>query len=179
MRILNITSAELEPQPDEPASYRCSQSRIGPTLGASKMGATIYALAPGTAICPYHYESEGEWLLVLSGAITLRHPEGEAILKAGDITAFPTGPDGAHKTTHHGPAPARVVMFSTNEPIGYCVYPDCCPPRAGVDCVSAEAPPGETRLDTRVCPRRSVRRARRVDAAHRGRAHRPVARPLR
>lgn len=124
MRILNLTSAELEPQSDEPAAYRCAQSRVGPTLGASKMGATIYELAPGTAICPYHYESEEEWLLVLSGEITLRHPEGEATLKAGDITAFGAGPDGAHKTTNNGATPARVVMFSTNEPIGYCVYPD-------------------------------------------------------
>lgn len=124
MRILNVTSAELDPQSSEPTGYRCAQSRIGPTLGANTLGATIYELPPGTAICPYHYESEEEWLLVLSGEITLRHPAGEAILRAGDITAFTAGPDGAHKTTNDGTTPARVVMFSTNEPIGYCVYPD-------------------------------------------------------
>jgi uncharacterized cupin superfamily protein len=124
MRILNTLTAELEPQLDEPAGYRSAQTKFGPIIGAHKMGATVYELPPGSAVCPYHYESEEEWLMVLEGEITLRHPEGEAVLHAGDVTAFKAGPEGAHKTTNSGSAPARLVMFSTNEPVGYCVYPD-------------------------------------------------------
>jgi uncharacterized cupin superfamily protein len=75
-------------------------------------------------VCPYHYESEEEWLLVLEGQLTLRHPGGEDVLNPGDITAFPTGPSGAHRTTNNGTTMVRIVMFSTNDPIGYCVYPD-------------------------------------------------------
>jgi len=124
MRIFNTLTAELEAHPDEPRGFRIAMNRFGPSIGARRMGATVYELAPGSAICPYHYESEEEWLLVLEGEITLRHPEGEDTLRAGDITAFPVGPEGAHKTTNHGSEPARVVMFSTRDPVGYCVYPD-------------------------------------------------------
>jgi uncharacterized cupin superfamily protein len=88
------------------------------------MGATVYELPPGQALCPYHYESEEEWLLVLQGEVTLRHPEGEDVLGPGDITAFGVGPAGAHKTTNNGSETVRMVMFATSDPIGYCVYPD-------------------------------------------------------
>jgi uncharacterized cupin superfamily protein len=54
----------------------------------------------------------------------VRHPEGEAVLGPGDITAFPVGPGGAHKTTNNGTDPVRLVMFATSDPVGYCVYPD-------------------------------------------------------
>ena len=75
-------------------------------------------------MCPYHYESEDEWLLVLQGQVTVRHPEGEEVLGPGEITAFPVGPRGAHKTTNRGSETVRMVMFSNRDPIGYCVYVD-------------------------------------------------------
>ena len=38
----------------------------------------VYELPPGQAVGPYHYEDpEEEWLLVVSGTPTLRHPGGE------------------------------------------------------------------------------------------------------
>ena len=36
-----------------------------------------------------------EWLVVLSGSPTLRGPDGERVLRAGDVVCFPTGPEGA------------------------------------------------------------------------------------
>ena len=124
MRTFNIFDAEAAYDAGEPEGYRGASLRFGPQIGAARMGATLYELPPGQALCPYHYESEEEWLLVLQGAITLRHPDGEDVLRAGDITAFPVGPAGAHKTTNHGTETARIVMFATVDPIGYCVYPD-------------------------------------------------------
>jgi uncharacterized cupin superfamily protein len=108
----------------DPEPYKAGGSRFGPQIGATRMGATVYELPPGQALCPYHYESEEEWLLVLQGEVTLRHPEGEDVLGPGDITAFPVGPAGAHKTTNNGSEAVRMVMFATSDPIGYCVYPD-------------------------------------------------------
>lgn len=47
---------------------------------------SVYALPPGQAICPYHYENpEEEWLLVLDGRPTLRHPGGEDELQPWDV----------------------------------------------------------------------------------------------
>jgi uncharacterized cupin superfamily protein len=124
MRKFNVFDATFEYDPSDPESYGSGMNRFGAKIGAARMGATVYELPPGTALCPYHYESEEEWLLVLQGEVTLRHPVGEDVLGPGDITAFPVGPAGAHKTTNNGTEPVRLVMFATSDPIGYCVYPD-------------------------------------------------------
>ena len=36
---------------------------------------------------------------MLSGSPTLRGPDGERVLRAGDVVCFPVGPDGAHQVT--------------------------------------------------------------------------------
>jgi uncharacterized cupin superfamily protein len=124
MRIFNVFDATTTFDPADPEPYRAGSHRFGPKIGASRLGATVYELPPGQAVCPYHYESEEEWLLVLQGQVTLRHPDGEAVLGPGDVTAFPRGPAGAHKTTNHGTETVRMVMLANSDPIGYCVYPD-------------------------------------------------------
>jgi uncharacterized cupin superfamily protein len=123
MRKFNVFDAEVKYEED-PEGYHAGMNRFGPAIGASRLGATIYELPPGQSVCPYHYESEEEWLLVLQGELTLRHPEGEDVLRAGDITAFPVGPAGAHKTTNNSSEPVRILMFSNSDPMGYAVYPD-------------------------------------------------------
>src|SRR5207244_3478080 len=75
--------------------------------------------------CPYHYEyGNEEWLLVLEGHPTLRHPEGEDELEPGDVVCFPEGPEGAHKVTNRRGEPARIVIFSTKHEPAVAVYPD-------------------------------------------------------
>jgi uncharacterized cupin superfamily protein len=124
MHKFNVFDAEMSYDEADPEPYKAGGNRFGRKIGASRMGATVYEIPPGQALCPYHYESEVEWLLVLLGEVTLRHPEGEDVLGPGDITAFPVGPAGAHKTTNNGTETVRMVMFATSDPIGYCVYPD-------------------------------------------------------
>ena len=124
MRSFNVFDGDVTFDPSDPEPYRAGMRRFGPDVGGRRIGATLYELPPGQALCPYHYESEEEWLLVLQGEVTLRHPEGEDVLGAGDITAFPVGPAGAHKTTNNGSETVRMLMFATSDPIGYCVYPD-------------------------------------------------------
>lgn len=124
MRTFNVFDAQVAYDPSDPEPYTGGMHRFGPEIGASRLGATLYELPPGTSLCPYHYESEEEWVLVLQGRLTVRHPEGEDVLEPGDITAFPVGPAGAHKTTNNGDETVRMVMFANSDPIGYCVYPD-------------------------------------------------------
>ena len=58
------------------------------------MGASLYELPPGQSLCPYHYEyPEEEWLAVVAGRVTVRHPGGEDELGPGDIVCFPPGPE--------------------------------------------------------------------------------------
>ena len=56
------------------------------------MAGGYYEVPPGQANCPYHYESDEEWLLVLEGRLTVRHPDGEDASGPGDLVCFPAGP---------------------------------------------------------------------------------------
>jgi uncharacterized cupin superfamily protein len=77
-------------------------------------------------VSPYHYEEpEEEWLLVVSGTPTLRHPDGEEQLAPWDIVFFPAGPAGAHLVRNNSEETARVAMFSSSGArVGAVVYPD-------------------------------------------------------
>jgi uncharacterized cupin superfamily protein len=125
--VTRINLNDLVPEYDEsdPEGYRAGMARFGPALGASQMGASVYELPPGQSICPYHYEyPEEEWLFVLGGRVTLRHPGGEEELREGDVVCFQPGPDGAHKVTCLGQETARVLMTSTKQTPAIAVYPD-------------------------------------------------------
>lgn len=127
MKRFNIHTAQTEVDGDEPDGYRSGANRFGKQIGASTIGGTIYDLEPGQSVCPYHFEyGDEEWLIVLAGNPTVRHPEGETQLAPGDTVCFPAGPAGAHKVSNAADAPdaSRVLMMSTlNEP-SVAVYPD-------------------------------------------------------
>ena len=125
MRRFNVFNVDVEHDVDDPEGFRGGGVRIGPLLGASLLGTTLYELPEGQGICPYHYEyGNEEWLLVLSGRPTLRHPEGEDELVPGDLVCFPEGPEGAHAVTNRTGETVRVLMYSTVRDPSVAVYPD-------------------------------------------------------
>jgi uncharacterized cupin superfamily protein len=68
MQRINIASPDFKYEHDDPPGFRSGMLRFGQSVGASQLGASVYELPPGQAICPYHYEyAEEEWLLVLEG----------------------------------------------------------------------------------------------------------------
>jgi uncharacterized cupin superfamily protein len=99
--------------------------RFGEVLGGTLWGGTLYELAPGESVCPYHWHfGEEEWVLVVSGTPTSRTPDGERVLSPWDVAAFPAGELGAHQLRNDSSEPARLVMFSTASDPEVCVYPD-------------------------------------------------------
>ena len=125
VRRINIASPQFEYDPGDPPGFRSGMLRFGPMLGASQMGASVYELPPGEAICPYHYEyGEEEWLLVLEGRPSVRHPEGTDRLEPWDVVCFPRGPEGAHAVRNETEGTVRVLMFSTVKHPTATVYPD-------------------------------------------------------
>ena len=125
MRRVNIASPKFEYDPGDPAGFSAGMFRFGPLLGASQQGASVYELPPGQAICPYHYEyAEEEWLIVLEGRPSLRHPEGTDQLEPWDAVCFPPGPEGAHGVRNETEETVRVLMFSTVKHPAATVYPD-------------------------------------------------------
>ncbi len=118
-------TVELKADPEDPPGYRNRARRLAPLLAARALGATIYELDHGESICPYHYEvGNEEWLLVLGGTPTLRHPEGVDVLQPGDLVCFPDGAEGAHQLTNNAADTVRVMMLSTVHEPCLAVYPD-------------------------------------------------------
>jgi uncharacterized cupin superfamily protein len=125
MKKVNIDNPEFGWDESDPQGFRAGSARLGKLLGAAETGITVYELPPGQAVCPYHYEcGEEEWLLVLSGAPTLRTPAGEERLAPWDVACFPRGPEGAHGIRNETEEHARVLMFSTVVVPTATVYPD-------------------------------------------------------
>jgi uncharacterized cupin superfamily protein len=108
----------------DPAGYRSAVADISKAVGAKALATKVFELPAGESVCPYHYEYEEEWLLVLSGTVSVRAPQGKEELAEGEITCFPPGPAGAHKVTNRGDLTARVVMFSSAREPAVAVYPD-------------------------------------------------------
>ena len=115
----------LDPHGSRPPGFRRHELQLGPLLGATRIGATLYELPPGERLAPYHYEHNNEeWLLVIAGQPTLRSPQGEYELGAGDVVVFPEGPEGAHGISNGTDDPVRVLMLSTKRNPAVAVYPD-------------------------------------------------------
>lgn len=124
-RVQNLLTVALEAD-DAPPGHRFSGTSLTGLVGAVMTGMSVYAIEPGNASWPYHFElSEEEWLIVIEGELTLRTPDGESVLRAGDVACFPAGAAGAHAVRNHTDATVRYAMPSTNARHGSgCVYPD-------------------------------------------------------
>jgi uncharacterized cupin superfamily protein len=117
---------EPEASPPRPAvNVLTVLGEVGPLLGAERLDGTVVDVAPGEGSEPYHYVyGREEWLLVLAGTATLRHPQGEDRLEAGDLVCFPEGPTGAHRLLNRGESLVRALHLSTTGlPANVC-YPD-------------------------------------------------------
>ncbi|MDQ3572015.1 MAG: cupin domain-containing protein [Actinomycetota bacterium] len=125
MRRVNLASPDFEYDSGDPPGFRAGMYRFGPDLAAAQLGATVYEIPPGEAVCPYHYEyAEEEWLIVLEGTPSVRSPAGVDELKPWDAVCFPVGPDGAHQIRNDSDERSRVLMFSTVSYPAATVYPD-------------------------------------------------------
>ena len=123
--IVNLFDIEVGRDEGDPPGYDTGYARVGPLIGASALGLSVYELPPGQSICPYHWEAgDEEWLIVLTGRPTLRTPDGERDLGPLDSVCFSEGPDGAHKVTNRSEGTLRVAILSTRREPAIAVYPD-------------------------------------------------------
>jgi uncharacterized cupin superfamily protein len=121
--VVNLFDAEPGDELDRDG-FRFRGRPIRELLGGEKLGCGLYDLPPGEQLWPYHWHaSREEWLLVVAGVPTLRDPDGERELRAGDVVAFPPGEGGAHTLYNRTETSARVAIFSTLGP-DVSVYPD-------------------------------------------------------
>ncbi len=113
MEIFNLRGDEWD-RTEEREGWRSKDAWVGARLGAELIGGSLYELEPGDRLWPYHtHHANEEWLIVVSGTPTLRSPDGERVLREGDVACFRRGLEGAHQVSNRTDAPVRVLMLST------------------------------------------------------------------
>ena len=123
--IVNLLDGEVAEDARVRDGHRFLRAMIGQAVGAKLTGLSLYELPPGEAAWAYHYElSREEWLIVVSGAVVVRTPEGDRALQAGDVVCFPPGAEGAHQVRNDSSAVARFVIPSSWAESYVAVRPD-------------------------------------------------------
>lgn len=113
MDVFNLHGDEWD-RVEEREGWRSRDAWVGRRLGAELIGGSLYELAPGDRLWPYHtHHANEEWLVVVRGSPTLRTPDGEQELREGDVACFRRGAEGAHQVSNGTSEPVRVLMLST------------------------------------------------------------------
>ncbi|MGI9658495.1 MAG: cupin domain-containing protein [Gaiellaceae bacterium] len=120
----NLNTTDWDSTRDEPG-FSWKRRMIARQLGGKDLGASLYELPVGERLFPYHlHHGNEELLIVLEGEPTLRTPDGETELRAGDVELFPTGPAGAHQVKNNSDGTVRLLMISTMTSPEVVEYPD-------------------------------------------------------
>jgi uncharacterized cupin superfamily protein len=132
----NVLEPEFDSTETRPG-FSFDDSWIAVQAGCEHLGASLYELPPGEAVCPYHaHLANEEMLIVFAGTPSLRTAEGWRELAEGEVVAFPVGERGAHQVQNRGDRPARVLMVSQMIGPEVCLYPD------SGKAMARELPPG-------------------------------------
>ncbi len=98
--------------------------RLAPAAGLTDFGASHVVLKPGGISSQRHWhEGEDELVVMLAGEAVLIEDEGETVMRAGDIAAFPKAvPNGHHLVNRSGSDCVFVAIGKVAS--SDCHYPD-------------------------------------------------------
>ena len=131
--IINIADVELQPRPPQFAPtgeaaqrFEARVGRIGPQIGAKKLGYNLTAVPPGKRAYPFHnHRLNEEMFYVLEGRGEVRIGAETFPVRAGDFIACPPGgPELAHQIVNTGSAELKYLAVSTMQYPEVCEYPD-------------------------------------------------------
>lgn len=87
--------------------------RLAPVAGMGVLGASHVTLKPGAWSSQRHWhDGEDELVVMLSGEAVLVEDEGETLLRAGDVAAFPAGVANGHQLQNRSDADCVFVAIS-------------------------------------------------------------------
>lgn len=87
---------------------------LGDAGGLTQFGVGLETLDPGAwSSDPHWHENEDEFVLVLSGEVTLVEDTGETVLSAGDAATFAAGSAVGHALTNRSDTPATYLVVGT------------------------------------------------------------------
>jgi uncharacterized cupin superfamily protein len=107
------------------AGQGCRWAALGDAVGGEHLDGAILQLDSEADFGPYCFEYGRElWLLVLDGTPSVRHAEGEQLLRPGDLACLPEGPAGGRRPLNRSGEAARLLLLWTNGfPAAIC-YPE-------------------------------------------------------
>ena len=98
--------------------------RLAPAAGLEDFGASHVVLAPGGISSQRHWhEGEDELVVMIEGEAVLIEDEGETVMRAGDIAAFPKGVPNGHHLVNRSARPCVFVAIG-KAAASDCHYPD-------------------------------------------------------
>ena len=124
--VLNIDDAQLIDFGSPSGKFQSKLGRMGPALGAEKLGAMLTIVEPGKRAFPFHvHHAIEEMFFIIEGEGEYRFGEETYPVKAGDLLSAPTGgADRAHQIVNTGKATLKYLAFSTMDKTDIVEYPD-------------------------------------------------------
>lgn len=118
---LDIDSIEQSNATGYPAPYDADVSgrwwrRLAPVAGLTKMGVSHVVLEPGAYSSQRHWHRvQDELVVMLSGEAVLIEDEGETLVKAGDVLAWPAMVENGHRLHNRSDAPCSFIAISAGD----------------------------------------------------------------
>jgi uncharacterized cupin superfamily protein len=113
------------PDPFAEAVSGRSRQALGDAGGITQFGVNLTELQPGAASSQRHWHShEDEFVMVVSGELTLVTDEGETLMRAGDCAAFPAGRPNGHQLVNRGWGIALFLAVGSRIKEDKASYPD-------------------------------------------------------
>ncbi|MGQ7871242.1 cupin domain-containing protein [Sunxiuqinia sp. sy24] len=114
-----------EIDPFEKFRLETAVPRLSSQVGANHLMFDLRRLNPGHYSFPYHFHrNTEEMFVILSGAASLRGPDGIQGVRAGEVVFFGMGEEGAHQLYNHAEEPCLYLDIRTLREIDITEYPD-------------------------------------------------------
>ncbi|NVO21462.1 MAG: cupin domain-containing protein [Bacteroidetes bacterium] len=114
-----------DPKMVSPFLIQTAIPRLSMSAGARNLLFDMRLLKPGQYSFPYHsHRNAEEMMMVVSGSMTARTPEGLEVLETGDIIFFEFGDSGAHQFFNHTSKPCTYLDVRTFLGLDVSDYPD-------------------------------------------------------
>ena len=124
--VLNIDDIDLMDFGSPGGKFQAKLGRMGPVLGAEKLGAMLTIVEPGKRAFPFHvHHAIEEMFYVIEGKGEYRFGDETHQIKKGDLLGAPCGgPERAHQIVNTGETTLKYLSFSTIENMDVVEYPD-------------------------------------------------------
>lgn len=125
--LLKSKNLDFKEDQSAPANFKLQTAfpRLSEIVKSEHLQFDIRLLNPEQYSFPYHFHRHAEELmLIISGSLTLRTPEGLQVINQGDIVFFEMGEKSAHQLYNHTLVPCTYLDIKTTLANDICEYPD-------------------------------------------------------